>query len=109
MSNAACPVFPEKRKVPVRSLQGKRPAVQFLLSLFARRRTEEIIRQGVMYRLTYKGARLVKEEALTTFGGFTRLNDVADNRTVGDRKRTDLNHSSPVVEQTNFTRKPDVI
>ena len=87
----------------------KRLLMKYFLSLFARRRYENLIREGCMYRLTYKGHRLIKEERLDVFGGFTRLNEECDNRTVGDRKRTDIGHASDTVEKVNFTKEPETL
>jgi hypothetical protein len=81
--------------------------MKYLLSLFARPRYEEIIKGGCMYRLTYKGYRLVKEERLDTFGGFTGLGSQPNSKACSDRSRTDLDHPNPPSKQVNFLKEPE--
>jgi hypothetical protein len=54
--------------------------MKYLLSMFAKIRTEDIIRSGCMYRMTYKGDRLIKEERLDVSGGYTNLNLELDRK-----------------------------
>ncbi len=83
---------------------------KFIGSLFARKRYVTTIRDGVMYRQTFKGYRLVKERPIPVFGGYTHIADPSDDKTLGDRTRTDLEiPSPPPPDRINFTKKPDAL
>jgi hypothetical protein len=82
---------------------------KYLLSLFAKPRYEEIIRAGCMYRLKYKGHRLVKQERIDKFGGFTTLTSQPNSRACTDRSRTDLDHPNPPRNEINLTKAPENI
>ncbi len=83
---------------------------RFIGSLFARKTFKTLIRDGVVYRQTFKGYRLVREEPVPVFGGYTHIADPSDNSTKGDRKRTDLNlPDPPPPDRINFTKKPDAL
>lgn len=83
--------------------------MNYLRALFGKRHCVNLIREGSMYQLTFKGGRLVKEERVDVFGGFTELTVEGESKAVGDRSRTDL-YRSPVPEKpVNFTKEPDVL